>query len=138
MLLSHVAILTANLEKLAEFYRKLGLKDAFQLNGKDGQLWILYLDAGPRCFVELIVKSGAKPAGAAPAAGLHHVCLEVADLAAEVTRLQGLGLAFTQPPNQGRDGNRQAWLADPDGNQVELMQLAPGGQQASYWRNQGG
>ena len=138
MLLSHVAIVTANIEKLAGFYRQLGLQEAFRLNGEDGHLWILYLDAGPRCFVELIVKSGAKPPSAPPAAGLAHICLEVADLAAEVARLQGLGLTFTQPPNQGRDGNRQAWLADPDGNRIELMQLAPGGQQASYWRSKGG
>jgi lactoylglutathione lyase len=27
--------------------------------------------------------------------------------------------------SNGLDGNRQSWLEDPDGNRIELMEMAP-------------
>ena len=74
----------------------------------------------------------------APVTGLAHLCLEVKDVDAELARLAALGVRPTRAPVQGKGSNRQAWLAGPEGNHVELMELADGGSQAGYWRKRAG
>jgi len=133
MTLGHVAIGARDAESVAAFYRDaLGLPEAFRLNREDGSLWIIYLDAGGESFLEVIA-TGDAPEPARPVrTGLIHLCLAVGDLDAEVARLASLGVTLTRPVGRGRDGNRQAWVADPEGNPVELMELASDGLQGKY------
>ena len=35
------------------------------------------------------------------------------------------GVDLLSPIKMGADGNRQAWIEDPDGNRIELMEMAP-------------
>ena len=65
-----------------------------------------------------------------------HFCLEVTGLSAfrENSITRGVDIGEIQT---GMDGSLQAWLADPDGNRIELMkythasaQLAPGNEGA--------
>jgi lactoylglutathione lyase len=35
------------------------------------------------------------------------------------------GLKIEGEPTRGLDGNFQYWIADPDGNRIELMQINP-------------
>jgi lactoylglutathione lyase len=39
------------------------------------------------------------------------------------------GVPLSQAKKVGPDGNLQAWIEDPDGNRIELMQMAPNGLQ---------
>lgn len=62
-------------------------------------------------------------------AGSAHVCFITDDLDAEVTRLHAAGVTFrslpvvtTSGPNRG---GRGIYIEDPDGNAVEVVQLAP-------------
>jgi lactoylglutathione lyase len=131
MKLSHVAIGCSDLEKVTAFYvEKLGFKQAFTLERPDSPLRIVYLDSGSGTFIELLERD-ADPVEPRRV-GLAHICLEVEDLKEEVERLAGLGVKAEGPPKQGCDGNVQAWIADPEGNRLELMQLLPGGKQRSY------
>ncbi|MCP9947576.1 MULTISPECIES: VOC family protein [Actinomadura] len=68
--------------------------------------------------------SGARatPADAA-APGRNRIHLVVDDLAAEIERLRGAGLAFRSEVVAG-PGGRQILLADPAGNLIELFQPA--------------
>lgn len=50
--------------------------------------------------------------------------LEVADLEAEHARLSARGVQFTMPPARQPWGGYMAMLADPDGNQFYLDQVA--------------
>lgn len=52
------------------------------------------------------------------------VGFEVPDLAAEHTRLAGLGVRFTMPPTRQPWGGFMAMIADPDGNIYYLDQAA--------------
>ena len=131
MKLSHVAIGCADLEKVAAFYtEKLGLEEAFRVNREDGSLWIIYLDTGNETFLELLARGGEP--SELPETGLSHICLSVENMDEELARLAKLGLAPANPPKQGSDGNVQAWVTDPEGNRVELMQLMPEGKQRKY------
>ena len=52
-----------------------------------------------------------------------HLCLLTDDLHALVESLQQAGVAIERAPKVGLDHNWQAWIRDPDGNAIELMQL---------------
>ena len=56
--------------------------------------------------------------------GITHICLEVADLVAEYTRLAAAGMHF-HCPHQPQDGGFVTYGRDPDGNVVELLQFGP-------------
>jgi glyoxylase I family protein len=73
-----------------------------------------WLDAGSQ-QVHLI---GLAP----PPAQGQHFAFQVDDLDRVVTELRGQGIEVSDPSSVGR--NRQAFLADPAGNQVELQQVA--------------
>jgi len=131
--LSHVAIGCADIGKMAAFYTKtLGLKEAFRMDREDGTPGIVYLDAGPDCFIELLNRGGEP--SPLPPTGLSHVCLEVEDMEAELARLAELGITPETPPKRATDGNLQAWIRDPEGGRVELMELSPEGKQLTYRR----
>jgi glyoxalase/bleomycin resistance protein/dioxygenase superfamily protein len=42
-----------------------------------------------------------------------------------VRQLSGKGITLYLPLKTGADNNRQAWVQDPDGNRIELMEMAP-------------
>ena len=56
--------------------------------------------------------------------GLNHLCLEVDSIDAAVAELEGAGVPLISPKKRGADGNMQAWVEDPDGNRIELMEMA--------------
>jgi lactoylglutathione lyase len=47
-----------------------------------------------------------------------------------IATLAERGVPLFRPLKRGADGNRQAWIEDPDGNRIELMEMAPDGLQA--------
>jgi catechol 2,3-dioxygenase-like lactoylglutathione lyase family enzyme len=53
-----------------------------------------------------------------------HLCLLTDDLEAAVEHLRKNDVPIDNETALGRDGNLQAWTRDPDGNQIELMQLS--------------
>ena len=119
--LGHTAFGVYDLEASLAFYRKLGLDEAFRLHHPDGSLMLVYLHVGGDRFLELF------PNGPEPDPGrvqsFKHVCLLTEDLRGAVERLREQGVTIEQEPKEGLDGNLQAWIRDPDGNAIELMQL---------------
>lgn len=137
----HTAYGVKDLGASLRFYvHQLGLEKAFTLHRDDGSLWIVYLYAGDRTFIELFPEQGppAKPAeggtgsGSRAAASYKHLCLRVDDMSLTLDGLKKRGLEPLGPASVGKDGNTQAWLRDPDGNLIELMQIAPTSDQAKH------
>ena len=115
--LAHVCFIAANLDRALRFYcDTLGFKTAFDFVNAEGQRFGVYLKAGQRVFIE-IFQGTVQPAG--PQASFKHICLEVDDLPATVADLRGKGVEVSDPI-LGCDQSWQAWLSDPDGNQIEL------------------
>ncbi len=52
-----------------------------------------------------------------------HFCLEVTGLDEYCKDLKNKGVDVTDIKT-GMDNSRQAWIADPDGNQIELMEYS--------------
>ena len=90
--------------------------------GDDGSLMLVYLHVSNDRFIEVF------PGGHDPDPGreqsFKHICLLTDDIGAAVERLRENNAPIDSEPLLGLDGNLQAWTHDPDGNQIELMQLA--------------
>ncbi len=129
--IGHVAFTISNLERSLDFYcNKLGLRRAFHLD-REGtpSPWIVYLQIAPGHFIELF--PGGHGENEQRSLGYNHFCLLFDDMAATLKELVARGLPISGDPVRGQDNNWQYWLTDPDGNRIELMQIAPTSPQAA-------
>jgi len=127
----HVAIKVADLNRTLAFYRdRLEFPEMLRLHKDDGSTWLIYLRITDEQYLEIFPEAEGDRAPGRNANGINHMCLTVDDLDAIVARLDRAGIPLTQPVKTGRDGNRQAWIEDPDGNRIELMEMAPDSLQA--------
>lgn len=131
--------MTNDLERQIRFYRDgLGLPVKFRFVNSDGELFGVYFDAGDSSFIEVFDQVLAAKQWGGDLRPLHegnrynHFCLEVTDMPAVRKTLIGRGIAVGEI-STGIDSSYQAWLEDPDGNKIELMeythrswQLQPG------------
>ena len=125
--IAHVCFTCRDLAASEAFYvERLGLRHAFDFVNDEGRRFGVYIHAGGRTFIELFEgRLGERAEGQA----YRHVCLEVDDIEATVAELRSRGVEVTDP-NLGSDGSWQAWLADPDGNRIELHCYTPHSKQA--------
>ncbi|HVB11269.1 MAG TPA: VOC family protein [Bacillota bacterium] len=123
--IGHAAFGVSALERSLAFYcGGLGLREAFRLYNDRGETWIVYIQVQGLDFIELF--PDARVRGGAPAEHAYrHLCLMVDDMDATLADLATRAVATDGPKRQGKDGNWQAWLTDPDGNRIELMQIMP-------------
>jgi lactoylglutathione lyase len=119
--LGHLAFTAYDLERSLAFYAKLGLHESFRLHHEDGTLMLVYLHITGDRFIE-VFPNGPAPDPQRPGSFMH-LCLLVDDLRGTVEQFQKEGVAIEQEPKVGLDHNLQAWIRDPDGNPIELMQL---------------
>lgn len=120
--LAHVCFTVSDLDRSIEFYGdKLGMAHAFDFIDDSGRRFGVYLHAGGRNFIELFV---GEVGAAAEKPSFRHVCLEVDDIEETVATLRARGVEVTDVKT-GSDHSCQAWLADPDGNRIELHQYTP-------------
>ena len=126
--LAHLAFSVSDMEKSKDFYvNGLGFAHSFSLADGDGSPWIEYFKVADGQFIELFyAKAGVELKNG----GYQHLCLLVDDCVATAKELEARGVALTSRPTQGKDGNTQAWVVDPDGNRIELMQIDPSSPQA--------
>jgi catechol 2,3-dioxygenase-like lactoylglutathione lyase family enzyme len=141
----HASITTANLDRLAAFYRDtLGFSEVLVTewsagNGaadaifglRDTAVRMVMLRAG-NAFLELFEFIDPKGAPANPGrrvndCGITHICVAVDDIDAEYARLTAAGMVFNAAPQDAPGLCRATYGRDPDGNIIELMQPEPGG-----------
>ena len=127
--LGHSAFAAYDIDETIGFYQMLGIEEAFRLHKDDGSLMLVYLYISGDRFIEVF------PGGPLPdpdrTQSFMHICLLTDDLHAAVENLRENGASIDREPTVGLYGNWQAWTRDPDGNEIELMQLSEGSPQ---WR----
>lgn len=128
--LAHAAYRVRDLDAtLAFFGDKLGIREAFRLHHPDtGKLLLVYLQVARDQFIEVFPTDPTVEL--AGGNRYMHLCLEVADLEATVAELRRRGVRIVRELKRGFDGNLQAWIQDPDCNDIELMQINPESPQA--------
>jgi len=114
------------MEKSLDFYiRVLGFKKAFSLaHPETGAPWIEYLQAGNQ-FVELFYNGTEDNPWRSSLRGFNHLCLMVDDIHSMLKKIEEAGYPMDRGVSEGKDKNLQAWLTDPDGLRIELMQISP-------------
>jgi glyoxylase I family protein len=117
--LNHVSLLVRDTARALDFYHGLlGLPvDASRPDlGFPGA----FLDAGnAQIHLLELAQPTVQDAAARHGGRDQHVALEVLDLDAVVTLLDGAGIAYTL----SRSGRRALFCRDPDGNAVELVEV---------------
>ena len=120
--LGHPAFAAHDVDETIGFYGMLGIEEAFRLHNDDGSLMLAYLHVSGDRFIEVF--PGGPPPDPERKGSFMHLCLLADDLHATVEQLRESGVAIEREPKLGLDHNWQAWIRDPDGNSIELMQLA--------------
>jgi glyoxylase I family protein len=138
MRLDHVGLNVSDLDAAEAWYIKafrLRREFATRIDPIDLDIVMLRNDAfGHR--LELLHRNGSgpglrapNPAVAALTEGYGHIAFDVTDLDGEHARLRDLGAREVMPPQPSPEpGIRMSYLADPEGNLVELVERHPGGQ----------
>lgn len=128
--ITHVAIRVKDIARTLDFYvDKLGFAEMMRLD-RDGRLWLVYLRITDDQYLEVFPEGEGGDAPGANMVGYNHMCLAVPDIDQTVRELEAAGIPLFRPKTKGADGNWQAWIQDPDGHRIELMQMAPDGMQA--------
>ncbi|WP_342249166.1 SMU1112c/YaeR family gloxylase I-like metalloprotein [Sphingomonas sp. OTU376] len=119
----HVAIICSDYARSKQFYTEiLGFGLLHEAYRDDRDSWKCDLDAG-NARIELFSFPSPPPRVSRPeACGLRHLAFAVGDLAAEVARLERLGVR-TEPVRQDPyTGKKFTFFADPDGLPLELYE----------------
>ena len=129
--IGHVALKVFDLDRSLDFYRdKLGFPEMMRLDKPDGSgVWLVYLRITDEQFIEIFPGAETERAPGWNGNAITHVCLTVDDLDAVVDRVTAAGIPLLIDKKTAVDGNRQAWIEDPDGNRIEFMQINPASMQ---------
>ena len=126
---AHSCFVVRDLDASLAFYVDgLGLTPAFDFVNDQGVRFGVYLYLSGRNFIELFQGTVEEPS---PNQSFKHICLEVDDIDTTVAAIQAKGIAVG-PISLGSDHSWQAWLADPDGNRIELHGYTPESKQAKW------
>jgi lactoylglutathione lyase len=115
----------SDLEQSLGFYTALGYVVLGRVAFDDGgRLAVLSFPDEPVATLELVYRPDAGPV---EIGGFDHLAIQVDDLAETLATLTDLGLApgDVELPG-GPEGPRTAWLDDPDGYRIELVEWPTG------------
>ena len=129
--IGHVAFVVRDMAQSLQFYCDiLGFTAAFELLDDDGNPRIQYVKVADGQFIELFYGPSSAAKAQTPEIGYKHLCLTVTDVNEISAELEKKGATLDSGPKQGKSGNWQCWVTDPDGNRIELMQVSPDSIQA--------
>jgi catechol 2,3-dioxygenase-like lactoylglutathione lyase family enzyme len=121
----HVGLRVADLDESLEFYSRLGydVVGAVPATGL-GSLTMLKLPSDAFVSLELVHDPEVQTI---TAGGLNHLVIQVEDVHDAAGRLAALGIGVEEPTSpSGSEDFWTAWLTDPDGYRIELVQWPSG------------
>jgi lactoylglutathione lyase len=135
--LGHVALRCKDYKAMRDFYvNVLGCEELFHLDNDDGSLWLTYIRVAKAQYVELFPES-YQGDNDVHHRSHHHFCFEVDNLPAKIREVEAKGVPVHRGPMDeyprmkepyeeyplGMCGSRCAFVRDPEGNDIELMQF---------------
>jgi len=132
--IAHIAVTVRNMDASIRFYTEaLGFRKAFAFRHPEtGAPWIEYLYVSPGQFVELFYGGSEEQPWDDSLIGFNHLCFQVDDIHSSVQAVRDAGYLIDSEPVQGVDHNWQAWIRDPNGIRIELMQIMPESPQSRF------
>ena len=113
----------AHLERSLAFYAALGYEVVGSVPATSlGDLTMIKLPDDPFVTIELV--SGSSASASNGANNLSHFVVKVESMDTVLAKLAAAGTHLDEPPvsPDGSDEFRTAWITDPDGNRIELVQ----------------
>jgi lactoylglutathione lyase len=122
----HFGLRVADLGRSLAFYTAVGYEVVGSVPETPlGHLTMLKLPGDEFVSIELVHDGAQGEAQAGP--GLSHFVIKVESLDAVISKLAARGIDAGAPVSpDGTDGFRTTWVADPDGNRIELVQWPAG------------
>ena len=142
---NHVGITVRNLERSLAFYRDIFdlepgmtfhvtagpvLQESLRLPAHTQRIALIPIDDVMIELIEFTPNRRENFDGRQDETGYAYVSFEVDDLDALYERLSAKGVEFTAPPRVAPDhypvsGSKYAFVKDPDGKNIELVQMGP-------------
>ena len=95
------------------------------MTDQEGEPVLIYIKIKENQFIELFPSDNNKDQKSEREIGYAHLCLEVGDIEEIAEKMRNNNVELDVEPKQGKDGNYQCWIQDPDGNPIEFMQMMP-------------
>ena len=125
--LSHAAIRTRDIQESIRYYTEtLGLQEAFRMYAEDGSLATVYLFLAPGQYLELFA-NGTRDRGpvGAETVGFCHLCLMTRNIRQSYEAVREKGGPLDSEIRRGKSRCLMFWTHDPDGTQIEIMEMPP-------------
>ena len=118
----HIAIIASDYNKAKDFYvNKLGLKINREVERKEREDFIIFLDGGKNMEIELFIeKNPPKRLTRPEARGLRHLAFRVDDIYKSVEELKKRGIETEEIRIDPLNGKHMTFFFDPDGLPLEL------------------
>ena len=118
----HIAIIASDYNKAKDFYvNKLGLKIKREVERKEREDFIIFLDGGENIEIELFIeKNPPKRLTRPEARGLRHLAFRVDDIFKSVEDLKKRGIETEEIRIDPLNGKHMTFFFDPDGLPLEL------------------
>ena len=129
--LSHVAVRTRDILESVRFYTEvLGLQEAFRMHREDGTLATVYLSIAPGQYLELFSGGTREGISGKDVIGMCHICLMTKDIRQSYEAVKAAGGPVDREIRRGQSRCWMFWTHDPDGTQIEIMEMPPESLQA--------
>ena len=118
----HIAIIASDYNKAKDFYvNKLGLNINREVERKEREDFIIFLDGGENIEIELFIeKNPPKRLTRPEARGLRHLAFRVDDIFKSVEELKKRGIETEEIRIDPLNGKYMTFFFDPDGLPLEL------------------
>jgi lactoylglutathione lyase len=123
----HIGLRVTDLDESLAFYAALGYEVVGSVPATSlGDLTMIKLPDDPFVTIELVSRSPVRVSDSADR--LSHLVIKVESMDAAVANLAAAGIRPDEPPASpdGSDEFQTAWITDPDGNRIELVQWPSG------------
>jgi lactoylglutathione lyase len=120
----HICFRVTDVERSLRWYRDVfGAEMAVHVEALGPKPEYYYAEFATGQFVEFFVDGRAMPEPPADAAGFAHLCLVVGDIQEALAHMTAVDATISRPYFEGRAGQKVFFVADPDGNQIEMMEI---------------
>lgn len=122
--LDHIAVRVKDLKKITDFYvETLGFQIICKKMDKNGNDRFVSLKTSDNSFLELFYFPETDTKTGHVISGYMHSCYIVDNIFELEQTLRNRGVVFFQEIRVANDGNYQFFITDPEGNQIEFIQL---------------
>jgi lactoylglutathione lyase len=122
----HVAFRVTDIERSLGWYREaFGAEVVAHVEAIGPKPEYYYAEFATGQMVEFFVNGRTVPEPAPDAAGFAHLCLVVDDIQEALAHMTAIRATISRPYFEGRAGQKVFFVADPDGNQIEIMEIRP-------------